>query len=100
MAAIDMPNSPSIGDSYLADNGINYVWDGEKWVVKTEAASGVNLWDRDPALGNLTPIYNGDGVTIKDDLGVVKVTIDDTGINVTGSVAATTFDVDSLPALP
>jgi hypothetical protein len=100
MAAIDMPGSPVIGDSYLAENGINYVWDGEKWVVKTEAASGVNLWDRDPALGNLTPIYNGDGVIIKDDVGAVKVTIDDIGINANGIVTASTFDVDSLPALP
>ena len=100
MAAIDMPNSPTPGDSYLADNGINYVWDGEKWIVENDASSGINLWDRDTSLGNLTPIYNGDGVTIRDDLGVVKVSINDTGINVTGNVAASSFDVDSLPALP
>ena len=93
MAAIDMPNSPSPGDSYLAANGINYVWDGEKWVVKTEASSGLNLWDRDPVGETLTPIYNGDGVVIKDDLGAVQVTISPDGI--TG-----TYNIDGLPVLP
>ena len=93
MAAIDMPNSPSPGDSYLAVNGINYVWDGEKWIVKTEASSGLNLWDRDAVGETLTPIYNGDGVVIKDDLGVTQVTISPDGI--TG-----TYNIDGLPALP
>ena len=31
--ALNFPNSPTTGEIYLAQNGINYQWDGEKWVV-------------------------------------------------------------------
>ena len=33
MAAIDMPNNPSQGETYTASNGITYSWDGEKWTA-------------------------------------------------------------------
>ena len=93
MAAIDMPNNPSPGDTYLAGNGINYVWDGEKWIVRTEASTGVNLWSRNPGNETLQSIYNGDSVIITDDAGATQVTLAPEGI--TG-----TYNIDGLPALP
>ena len=93
MAAIDMPNNPSEGDTYLAGNGINYVWDGEKWIVRTEASTGVNLWARDPSNETLQSIYNGDSVIITGDDGSTQVTLAPEGI--TG-----TYNIDGLPALP
>ena len=29
--AVTFPNSPAVNDSYTAENGLIYVWDGEKW---------------------------------------------------------------------
>ena len=31
MAAIDMPASPTTNQSFEAQNGVTYIWDGEKW---------------------------------------------------------------------
>ena len=31
MAAINMPNAPTVGQQYTASNGITYSWDGVCW---------------------------------------------------------------------
>ena len=31
MAEINMPASPAEGSTYKAENGVTYIWDGEKW---------------------------------------------------------------------
>jgi hypothetical protein len=31
MPVINFPPDPNVGQSYIPSNGINYVWDGEKW---------------------------------------------------------------------
>jgi hypothetical protein len=31
MPVISFPHNPNLGESYIPSNGINYVWDGEKW---------------------------------------------------------------------
>ena len=31
MAAIDMPANPTVNEPFEAQNGVTYIWDGEKW---------------------------------------------------------------------
>ena len=31
MAAINMPDNPSINEVFPAQNGVDYIWDGQKW---------------------------------------------------------------------
>ena len=31
MAAIDMPANPTVNQTSEQDNGVTYIWDGEKW---------------------------------------------------------------------
>ena len=33
MAAINMPNSPSVGEQFTASNGVTYSWDGVAWTA-------------------------------------------------------------------
>ena len=54
--ALDLPLSPSLNDIYQAGNGINYQWDGEKWVVFVDPASGTNVWTRDNSTTTVYPI--------------------------------------------
>lgn len=38
--ALNFPESPEIGDTYVADNGITYIFDGEKWNGTVEIPQG------------------------------------------------------------
>ena len=40
MAAIDMPASPTVNQSFEAQNGVTYIWDGEKWNLNTAQGGG------------------------------------------------------------
>lgn len=93
--AINMPTPSVIGETYLAPNGVNYIWDGVKWTVAEDAASGVNLWARNPVAEEIQPIYPGDSVVIADGTGAETARIDENG-----TVQALNFDIDSLNTLP
>lgn len=47
MAALDFPNSPTVGATYTAPNGAVYTWDGAAWtvsgVISTGTAAGGDL---------------------------------------------------------
>ena len=89
--ALNMPTPSQIGETYLAPNGVNYIWDGVKWTVAEDAASGVNLWARNPVAEEIQPIYPGDAVVIADSNGTETARISDDGI-----VQASGFDIDAL----
>ncbi len=40
MAAIDMPASPTVNQAFEAQNGVSYVWDGEKWNATSSGGGG------------------------------------------------------------
>ena len=40
--AINFPNSPETNDLHTAENGIQYVYDGEKWVVTSDFTGTIN----------------------------------------------------------
>ena len=89
--AINMPTPSLVGETYLAPNGVNYIWDGVKWTVAEDAASGVNLWARNPVSEEIQPIYPGDSVVIANDSGTETARITDDG-----EVQALSYDIDSL----
>jgi hypothetical protein len=42
MPILNFPNNPSVGDTYTGDNGISYIWDGNKWGGHTAAIDTIN----------------------------------------------------------
>jgi hypothetical protein len=87
MPILNFPNNPSVGDTYTGDNGISYIWDGNKWGGHTAAIDTINT--------NSSYIINNGNVIQVDGSGnlviPVGATILDTQGNqvVTGNVGAT-----------
>lgn len=54
--AINFPNSPTVNQVFTV-NGVNYIWDGTKWVVAagTNPALGTAAFRNVPTAGNATP---------------------------------------------
>ena len=63
---IDMPASPAVGDLYSPGNGVNYEWDGEKWVVFVSPGEAQNYWFKDNNNNFLRPIEFGEDIAIED----------------------------------
>lgn len=63
--AITFPNSPSIGDTHIASNGLQYTYDGEKWT--TIGTNSAGTWTRTGTTVSLT--------TATDDLNVDSGTL-------------------------
>ena len=104
MAAINMPNNPNDGDTYIAENGINYVYElaTDRWLVQPDPASGANVWARDSGNSEIFPIYQGDSVILKNNSDTETVTVDPAaGITLaSGLKFVGEFDIDSLTSLP
>lgn len=94
--ALDLPLSPSLNDIHTGANGINYQWDGEKWVVYIDANAGTNVWERDPSTTTISPIAAGDTVAATDGGGTETIKL----IGTTGTVEADNFAIDQLTDLP
>ena len=93
--AIDMPNSPSLGQIYLAPNGIDYEWDGSKWITYVDPSLTGNVWGRDVPTTSLYPVNDGDSVVVKNSGGTTTITLDENG-----TITALEYNIDSLPTLP
>lgn len=102
--ALNLPNSPADGDTHLGSNGINYVYDAsqDRWLVETDTASAVSLFIRDPADTSISPIYDGDSISVNDNAGAEQIRIDPTaGVTLSAGLKFTgEFDIDNLTALP
>ena len=102
MAAINFPNSPTLNEIYLAENGLNYQWDGEKWVVYVAPSQSVNYWTRDAASQTVSLINAGDNLSIEDSSNVEKFSVDaatgDTEVG--GTLSFEHIDIDGLTLLP
>lgn len=100
--AINFPSSPTDGDTFLGSNGINYIWvaSSDSWQVYNDPAAGIQVWSRDPAEAELSPVYGGDGVVIKTAGGADAVIISDDGnVTATGKFIGD-VDIESYPSLP
>ena len=59
MAAIDMPATPENPSTFKAQNGVTYVWDGQKWtslgatVISNESAAVTATAPTNPVSGTL-----------------------------------------------
>ena len=42
--AVTFPNSPTLGQEYTAENGLIYIWDGEKWKTQGSYAGDAGLY--------------------------------------------------------
>ena len=42
--AVTFPNSPTLGEEYTAENGLIYIWDGEKWKTQGSYAGDQGLY--------------------------------------------------------
>ena len=71
MAAIDMPANPEVNDAFPAQNGVTYIWDGQKWNAATAdpgpspgGGASVNVGENPPNDKNVGDLwYNtNDGV--------------------------------------
>ena len=96
--AINIPNSPNLGEIELADNGINYICtstDPIKWEVYVDPSLTGNVWARDNVTAELYPVYEGDSVIVRDAGGTTTISLDENG-----TISALEYDIDSLPSLP
>lgn len=94
--ALDLPLNPSLNDIHTGANGINYQWDGEKWVVYIDANAGTNVWERDSASSTISTITDGDTVATTNGSGTETIKL----IGSTGTVQADNFAIDQLTDLP
>ena len=94
--ALDLPNSPQLDDIYQASNGINYQWDGEKWVTYVDPTSGVNVWQRDNSTNTVSTIIDGDTVVVTNNSGESTIKFDGNA----GSIEAQVFSIHLLDDLP
>ena len=104
MPAINMPNSPNDGDTYIAENGINYVYElaTDRWLVQADAASGSNVWARNTGGASVFPIYEGDSVVLNNGSSVETIDIDPAvGVTLSSPLKFIGhFDIDNLTSLP
>ena len=88
---IDMPEDPERGDFYIAENGVRYYYDGDKWMLATD--TDLALWKYDRNDNTVTPVIAGVGI---------KATNTGTGTTDSRRTAAMQeegYDVDILPKL-
>ena len=102
--ALDMPNNPSDGDTFIASNGTNYVYElaTDRWKVQADSAAGRNLWARNDLETEIYPIYDGDSVILKNLAASEVIDVDPTvGITlVSGLKFVGDVDIDGLTDLP
>lgn len=96
MAAINMPNGPSNGDTHAAANGITYQFDGDKWVVYDDPNTSLaSLFARDAANTDVYPVNAGDNLAVRNGSSTIT-----TSLNSDGSIDFVSLNIDALPTLP
>lgn len=70
--ALSFPTDPNIGDEYIGDNGVTYIWDGVKWAGQlTQGSVGggaiIEVWNNtSTVVSTATGVFNfiGAGVVV------------------------------------
>ena len=83
--SLQFPASPALNYQFTATNGVQYTWDGKKWVANKDLLSGgggisAGLWLRDDATGTLYPEIAGDNVSIRNGSGTETIGLSREGI--------------------
>ena len=95
MSTIDMQGTPgAAGTIFTAQNGVQYQWDGQKWIAYIQPAASENFWERGSTPGSefLAPLNLGDDVIVRDTGGNVTAKLEASD----GSLDATTLDVTTI----
>jgi len=89
MTALTFPTNPIEGDLYNAPNGLQYVYDGVKWIVQAVASSSTaitnSIQDRVAPLF-VDGVHNGINVTYNTSSNQLSLALD-----IDGGTAATTY---------
>ena len=99
---VQFPVNPSLNDTHVPANGVEYTWDGTKWLANKELTSGGGggggsdggFWARNDSNEVLFPMKSGDGVQVKSDTGTT--TID---MSKDGKIISTTIGFENFPDL-
>jgi len=49
---INFPPNPQVGDDFLADNGVSYLWTGDRWSAKQALSDGFSQFAIDGLYAN------------------------------------------------
>lgn len=89
MTVLTFPSSPTLGQSYNAPNGLQYVYDGVKWVVETVTSSSEavtnSIQDRVAPLF-VDGVHEGINVTYNVTSNQLSLSLD-----IDGGIASTNF---------
>lgn len=89
MTALTFPSSPTLGQTYDAPNGLQYVYDGVKWTVETTSSSSEAVTNS--TQDRVAPmLVNGDNTGITFNYNSTTNTMS-ASITVDGGNATTTF---------
>ena len=81
MPILNFPNNPRVGDTYTGDNGISYIWDGNKWGGHTAAIDTINT--------NSSYIINNGNVIQVDGSGNLVIPVGATILDAQGNQVGT-----------
>jgi hypothetical protein len=90
--ALYFPPNPTTGTIFQADNGAQYLWDGEKWISYVAAGSSANYWAQNLATNSLTPIKIGEDVRLQSNSTTVSLLLAASNGSVTAAAGTSTFD--------
>ena len=82
MTVLTFPTSPTLGQQYAAPNGIQYVFDGVKWIVETVASTSLAVTNS--VQDRVAPMFvNGDntGITFTYNAATNVISADVTAVN-------------------
>jgi len=63
--AIELPSNPTVGQTYTAENGAVYAWDGTKWSIDYDDEGGQSYWVRNDGTETLSPLYPEDTISVE-----------------------------------
>ena len=87
--ALNFPPNPEIGDEYLGDNGVTYIWDGVKWAGQfTQGGGGTG------GVANIE--IRNQGTTATTSTTVIDFTGPGVSTTATGTVVTVTIDTGSI----
>jgi hypothetical protein len=97
--ALYFPPNPTTGTIFQADNGAQYLWDGEKWISYVASGSSANYWAQELATNSLTPIKIGEDIRLKSNSTTISLLLSASNGNVTAASGTSIFDSSACKTL-
>jgi hypothetical protein len=90
--ALYFPPNPTTGTIFQADNGAQYLWDGEKWISYVAAGSSANYWVQDSNTNSLSPIKISEDVRLKSNSTTASLILTAANGNITATAGTIFID--------